>query len=256
MTVRLLFGLGEDMRSYWIRIVAGSLGIFAIGMVGWNLIIGAKGHVEHVIESSDPLAIPLPFDLVPFQVDGHRMGSLKRLVLHREGPREINWVEIDAELGDAQEWPGLADCQLALDDLEGLDENSSFICHPETPADYTEFGEIHFREVDESLVFLLPRTVVSELRDADRSRIERQHARMYERQVIIAEEQARMASELSAEAAATVARAISEAFADSIPARVRAELEAAGVSVKGASAAQGGQGIRVEIKSADSAGGP
>ena len=120
------------------------------------------------------------------------------------------------------------------------------------PSGYVEFGEIRFRQSGESLPLWVPRDMAADLRHADRSRIERKHARMYQRQVIITEQQARMAARASGEAAATVAWAIAEAFADSIPAEVMAELEAAGITIE-ASGTGASQGIRIEVKTADSA---
>lgn len=241
------------MRNYWIRIASGAAGVFVVGMAGWYLFAGAKEHVVDVIDSAVSLSIPLPFDLVPFQVDGERMGSLKKLVIHRDSPKEVNWIEVEAKLNEGAQWAELADCRLSIDDFEGLDEDASFACNTELPRGYVEFGEITFRQSGESLLLWVPRDMASELRHADRRRIERQHARMYERQVIIAEQQARMAAQASSEVAATVARAIAEAFADSIPAEVVAELEAAGVTFEARSVNGVNQGIRVEVKTVDSA---
>lgn len=241
------------MRNYWIRIASGAAGVFVVGMAGWYLFVGAKEHVVDVIDSAVSLSIPLPFDLVPFQVDGDRLGSLKKLVIHRDSPKEVNWIEVEAELNEKAQWAELADCRLSIDDFEGLDENASFACNTELPRGYVEFGEITFRESGESLLLWVPREAAAELRHADRQRIELQHARMYERQVIIAEKQARMAARASSEVAATVAQAIAEAFADSIPAEVMAELEAAGITIESRGTNGASEGIRVEIKTADSA---
>ena len=86
------------MRNYWIRIASGAAGVFVVGMAGWFLVMGAKERVVDVIDSAVSLSIPLPFDLVPFQVDGERLGSLKRLVIHRDSPKEVNWIEVEAGL--------------------------------------------------------------------------------------------------------------------------------------------------------------
>ena len=239
------------MRNYWIKIASGAVVVFVVGMAGWYLVMGAKERVVDVIDSAVSLSIPLPFDLVPFQVDGERVGSLKRLVIHRDSPKEVNWIEVEAKLNEEGQWAELADCRLSIDDFEGLDEGASFACNTELPRGYVEFGEITFRESGESLVLWVPREAAAELRHAGRERIELQHARMYERQVIIAEKQARMAARAGSEVAATVAQAIAEAFADSIPAEVMAELKAAGITIE-SSGTGASQGIRIEVRTADS----
>ncbi len=236
------------MRGYWIRIASGAAGVFVVGMAGWFLFSGARSKVEQVIDSAVSLSIPLPFDLVPFKVDGDRLGSLKKLVIHRDSPKEVNWIELEAELNEVEQWAELADCRLSIDDFEDLDENSSFACNRELPRGYVEFGEIRFRGSGESLLLWVPRDVAAELRHADRQRIEMEHVRMYERQVRIVERELRRAAENSAEGSARVAASILEAFGDSIPAAVRVELEAAGIEFD-----RHVTEIRVQVKSADSA---
>ncbi len=236
------------MTGYWIRIASGAAGVFVVGMAGWFLFSGARSKVEQVIDSAVSLSIPLPFDLVPFKVDGDRLGSLKKLVIHRDSPKEVNWIEVEAELNDVEQWAELADCRLSIDDFEDLDENSSFACNRELPRGYVEFGEIRFRGSGESLLLWVPRHVAADLRHADRRRIEMEHVRMYERQVRIVERELRRAAENSAEGSARVAAAILEAFGDSIPAEVIVELEAAGIEFD-----RHVTEIRVQVKSADSA---
>ena len=236
------------MRGYWIRIASGAAGVFVVGMAGWYLIAGARSKVEQVIDSAVSLSIPLPFDLVPFKVDGDRLGSLKKLVIHRDSPKEVNWIELEAELNEVGQWAELVDCRLSIDDFEDLDENSSFACNTELPRGYVEFGEISFRGSGESLLLWVPRDMAAELRHADRQRIKIEHARMYQRQVRIAERELRLAAENSAEGSARVAAAIFEAFGDSIPAAVMVELEAAGIKVDGHVTE-----IRVQVKPAEPA---
>ncbi len=235
------------MRSYWVKIVAGSMGVFAIGMVGFLLFSNTRNKVVAVFDSAMPLTIPLPFDLVPFQVDGERLGSLKELVIHRDGPKEVNWLEVEAELNSEGLDVDLAACQLSIDDIEDFDEHSSFICHLEPPRGYVEFGEIRFRSGGPEVPLFVPRSMAAEFRHADESRIKREHARMYREQILVAEEQARLAVELSAEVTAQVTEAIAEAFGDSVAAAVQAQL------VEAQANAEASEDIIIEIRTADSA---
>jgi hypothetical protein len=239
------------MRSYWFKIVAGALGVFVVGLVVWA---GGRG-AWNVVEGAGPLAIPLPFDIVPFQVDGQRLGSLKKVVFHREAPQQVKWVEVDAELSSSDRWAELSQCRLTLDDLEDLDENSTFVCHAELPEGYVEFGEVRFRGNGESLLLWIPSDIAENIRHRDRSQIERQHARMVREQVRVAEVQAQLIAErTNVEVAATVARAMAEAFGDSIPAEVLEELRAAGIATESASEVRVvAPSVRVEVRTADSA---
>jgi hypothetical protein len=98
------------MRSYWIRIALGALGIFAVGMVLITIARRAITKVKTVAESSDPITIPLAF--VPFRLDGNRLGTFDRAVLIRKSPKEVTALDLRVTLADSGSAARLQDCAL------------------------------------------------------------------------------------------------------------------------------------------------
>ena len=70
------------MRSYWLRILLGALGIFAIGMIGVTIVRGGHAKMHNVVEGQRP--DDHPAGLVPFVLAGERLGNLEHVVLHRD----------------------------------------------------------------------------------------------------------------------------------------------------------------------------
>ncbi len=162
------------MRSYWLRIFLGALAIFAVGMVGVTLFRRGAAQVHRVVEGDGPITIPLAF--IPFALDGERLGTLKRLVIHRDSPREVRAVEVQIDLGDSLVARGLEGCLLRAD-IEGgpgphgvhvragRDSGAVFSClRPDSiPADLTEFGEAILQPGGIRVPLYLPDDLVSEL---------------------------------------------------------------------------------------------
>ena len=162
------------MRNYWIKILLGALGVFAVGMIGLSLVRGGIAKVNSVVEGKGPISIPL--GLIPFVLAGERLGNLDRVTLHRESPSHVSAVELEVNLADSLLAQGLSGCRLAAN-LEGdsshrgvnirvgRHRDGAFQCMPEdsTPADLVEYGVAIFRPGDVEVPLLLPADVVTEL---------------------------------------------------------------------------------------------
>jgi hypothetical protein len=166
------------MRNYWLKILLGALGIFAIGMIGVSLVRGIHGKIHSVVEGDGPITIPL--GLIPFVLAGERLGNLDRVTLHRESPSRVSGVELEVNLTDSLLAQGLSGCRLAAN-FEGdstdpgvnirvkRDHNSAFQCLPEdsTPPNLLPFGVAIFHPGDVEVPLLLPADVVTELQTLD-----------------------------------------------------------------------------------------
>ena len=166
------------MRNYWLKILLGALGVFAIGMIGVSLVRGGIAKVGSVVEGDGPITIPL--GLIPFVLAGERLGKLDRVTLHRESPSRVSGVELRVNLSDSLLAQGLAGCRLAAN-FEGdssdrgvnirvsRDDNGAFHCVPvdSTPADLVEYGVAVFQPGDVEVPLLLPADVVTELQSLD-----------------------------------------------------------------------------------------
>ena len=87
------------MRNYWLKILLGALAVFMVGMIGVTLARRGIAGVERVVASDQPLTIPL--GLVPFELQGERLGKLDHVTLMRKSPQEVTAVELEVNLADS-----------------------------------------------------------------------------------------------------------------------------------------------------------
>ena len=166
------------MRGYWMRIALGALAIFTVGMVGVTLARRSIGSVRQVAEGSGPITLPVMF--VPFKLDGQKLGTVYKVVLHREAPKRLSAVELGIKLSDSVLARGLEGCRLVanLDADHGPDgfevgpgsfSKGVFSClrSGDTTTQFQEFGHAVFQPGDVSVPLLLPNDIINDLRSGD-----------------------------------------------------------------------------------------
>jgi hypothetical protein len=162
------------MRNYWLRIALGAVAIFTVGMIGVTLARQGVGRVRGVVEGSGPISLPLAF--VPFILDGQKLGTLSRVVLFRDAPKQISAVELEIKLRDSVLARGLEGCRLAANfendrapgrvqiHAEELSQGVFSCLHGEDSlAHFQEFGRAVFQPGDVSVPLLLPSDMVDDL---------------------------------------------------------------------------------------------
>ncbi len=166
------------MRNYWLKILLGALGIFAIGMIGVSLVRGGVAKVSSVVEGDGPITIPL--GLIPFVLGGERLGKLNHVTLNRESPSNVSDVELSIDLSDSLVAQGLSGCRLVanLEDDKadrgvnirvGQKAEGAFRClaGDSTPADLVEYGVAIFQPGEIEVPLLLSTDLVEQLRSLD-----------------------------------------------------------------------------------------
>ncbi|HEY4648744.1 MAG TPA: hypothetical protein VIG95_06520 [Gemmatimonadales bacterium] len=164
------------MRNYWLRIALGALAIFIVGMVGVTLAKQGVGRVRHVVEGTGPISLPLAF--IPFHLNGQKLGTVSRVVLLREAPKQISAVQLEAKVRDSAVARGLAGCRLTanLDKDEtrgdihirtGKRAVGVFTClHAgDSAPGFQEFGRATFQPGNVTVPLLLPDDMVNDLRE-------------------------------------------------------------------------------------------
>ena len=156
------------MTRYWIKIAAGALLIFAVGMGVWFGVRKGVRTVHTVFETSDPLSIPIKF--ATFRVDGTALGKLERLRLLRTAPKEVTSVQVTVRLDSASYADRLRNCAMRIDDVEKIDERTTFVCvTADAPAvaagTFEQFGEVLIEGTDIVLPLFLPASAVQGFRD-------------------------------------------------------------------------------------------
>ncbi len=164
------------MRNYWFKILLGAFAIFAIGMVGVTMVRHGIAKVNTVVNSSDPITIPLAF--VPFMLSGERLGKLQHLVLYRDSPRQVRGVELAVDVADSLVATGLANCRLTANletdpEKPGFNVDASkhgentFSCLPgdSVPSQFVPFGEAVFQPGEVRVPLFIEQEVVNELNE-------------------------------------------------------------------------------------------
>ncbi len=176
------------MRNYWLRIALGALAIFIVGMIGVTLARQGVGRVRHVVEGSGPISVPLAF--IPFHLNGQKLGTVSRVVLLREAPKQISAVQLEAKVRDSAVARGLAGCRLTAN----LDKDRRRATSASGPATsragvftclhagdsapgFQEFGRAIFQPGNVTVPLLLPDDMVNDLREGhfDDSDVRRLH---------------------------------------------------------------------------------
>lgn len=128
------------MRGYWLRIAAGALGIFLVGITAVSLARTGQRRVHQVVETADPISIPLAF--IPFNLDGVRSGSIRRLTIMRSEPKVVTGFRIRVEVADLATYTALSGgCVMSVGNPTELSPATSFSCGP-ADSSQVEFGRV------------------------------------------------------------------------------------------------------------------
>jgi hypothetical protein len=161
------------MRNYWLKIFLGAFAIFAVGMIGVTLVRSGIAKVNSVVEGEEPIEVPL--GLFPFYLGGERLGKLDHLLVLRDGPRQVESVELTVELDDSLVAQGLSGCLLAanfehrpdqpgVNIRAGQNAEGAFSClRDSVPMNLVEFGEAVFEPGEVRVPLYLHRDLVDEL---------------------------------------------------------------------------------------------
>lgn len=156
------------MTRYWIRIAVGAALVFAVGMIVVTIVRVARRSVVHVAEGTGPIRIPLM--LVPFRVDGQRLGTMRQLVIFRDSAQRPTNLELSVAMSDSLAPARLADCILALIPASDTADimPTDFTCASTIDTGgkrLVQFGELHLRNRAESFPLLAPEDKVQEIRE-------------------------------------------------------------------------------------------
>lgn len=178
------------MQRYWLRIAVGALLVFALGMTAVSIYRNGRAKIETLANSADPITIPL--GILPFQLDGDRLGRIQEVQIRRDAPDRVSGVGLVVKVSDSAATRDLlAACRLTIHDSPADHRSPSFHCA--TPADsladsLTVFGDVRFEPQNVVQAFFLPARLVSDWRqgrsDLIRADEQRRLARSKSRAVV------------------------------------------------------------------------
>lgn len=154
------------MRGYWVKIGLKAIAIFVVGMILVTGFRKAKGSINHAINSSDPIPIPV-MGVVPFNLDNQKLGSVSRVEFLRSDPEHVSGVRVLIKLADGVSRDALARCQLALDDVERINDQTTFKCNAagDATGSLEPFGVVAIKNSSDTFPLLLPSQVTTRLRE-------------------------------------------------------------------------------------------
>ena len=150
----------------WIKIVAGMLGIFIIGMIIRTGFHVGERKVEQITHSASTLSIPMLG--APFRLHDLKLGSLKQLQVKRSAPDKVEGFDLTVRLNDSVDVEQFADCELTVTDAHQIDNKMAFACLTEADSgfsDLVQFGTILFQPSGQRHRLMLPSSVVEDLRN-------------------------------------------------------------------------------------------
>jgi hypothetical protein len=125
--------------KYWVKIVAGMLIIFVIGLFVVHGVRRGKDFVASVLPGS------LPLLAAGFHVDGSRVGDIQRLQFMRSHPGRVDSAVITVKLDkDADE--GRVGCVLRVVRAKPFGSSTRFLCT--SSADSARLGLVPFGHVE------------------------------------------------------------------------------------------------------------
>jgi len=155
------------MTRYWLKITIGALLIFGLGMAIWYGVKRGVGAVHVVMDSNQPISIPIKF--ATFRLDGVALGKIDHIVLMRSAPKRLTAVKVTVRLDSASFADRIRSCVVRLNSLEKLDENTTFVCaagaDPSVAGAFQPFGQLLVEGTDVAVPLLLP---ASDVRDMQR----------------------------------------------------------------------------------------
>lgn len=150
----------------WIKIVAGMLGIFIIGMIIRTGFHVGERKVEQITHSASTLSIPMLG--APFRLNDLKLGSLQKLQVKRNAPDKVDGFDLTVRLNDSVDVERFADCELTVTDAHQIDNKMAFACLTEADSgfsDLEQFGTITFLPSGQRHRLMLPSSVVEDLRN-------------------------------------------------------------------------------------------
>lgn len=129
------------MRSYWLKIAAGALTIFVIGLVVIHLFRNVHQRIHGLVNGSGDLTIPL-LGIIPLSIGNVRLGDLRQLEIHRDTPKHVSGFTVVARLDDSVDADQFDDCYFTLQDPTHVNVNSVFVCLDSIPPGMRPYGTL------------------------------------------------------------------------------------------------------------------
>lgn len=149
------------MRNLWVRIGLGAGIVFLAGM--FVLTLGRQVKANTVDAFRHGGTVKVPFSILPFTIDGHKVGSVQQVQVVRQGDAQARRVNVVVNLKGVD--PGeLGDCAMVVG------RHEFFSCVPLSEIDRAELlaiGEVRFEPAGVVRPILIERGEVDQWFEGD-----------------------------------------------------------------------------------------
>lgn len=155
----------------WIKIVAGMLVIFAVGMFAVSGINAGKRKVTEIAHSSSAITVPMLG--VAFKMNDAPLGGMKKLRVERSAPEVVESFHLTVQLDEGVDVNQFDDCELTVKDARQIDDKTTFTCLTDADPGFDElvqFGTITFLPSGESHRLMLPMDVRDEIQKSGQAK--------------------------------------------------------------------------------------
>lgn len=132
------------MRSFWTKIGLGAVGVFVVGMFIFTLARQGIGYARGLVRG-ESLSVPLA--IVPFELDGIRQGTFRRVEVMGARADRAKRVRITVKVPSVREARALSECAVAVG-ADGMGRGNDFAClSPEQveAGDFVRIGDVVFQ---------------------------------------------------------------------------------------------------------------
>lgn len=146
--------------KYWLRIIAGMLAIFAVGMLIRAGLHKGRSVVTDITRGSGPITVPLLG--IPFRLGDVKLGSMQKLRIERSAPKLVSGFHLYATLADTITVAQFDDCRLTVTNPDNIDEHTSFRCatvDDSASQEMVPFGSVTLQPSGREFVLLIPESV-------------------------------------------------------------------------------------------------
>jgi hypothetical protein len=193
------------MNNLWTRIGIGAIAVFAVGMVAVSVVQDARESVTSAIKSAlepdTPAAAetPAPPSMdeaanrpvaqlagltslasevrgahgaviqkeMVFRLDGHRIGTIRRLVIQRTTRNELPAMNLTVDLSSSAEAGRLAGCDLLVADGDGNGVEDGFTCSNENAQGMVNVGWVRFEPTGDTRPIAVSEKASRQMQDGD-----------------------------------------------------------------------------------------
>jgi hypothetical protein len=159
------------MKSFWLKIGFGALGVFLAGMMlitlGRHAKTAAAQAITTALQSNAFTSVASAASDLPFRLEGDRIGTVQHVSIHRGQTGALPEVNLVVQLSDPGAERQLHDCVLLPERDQQVDFDRGFTCAEGMKGDLVEVGRVQFIPANFNRPIVVTRNVARDMSKGD-----------------------------------------------------------------------------------------